>query len=243
MARYPAYSMVYDTLKQEIIDGDIAIGELLPPEPELERRFQVSRTTIRKAVELLSRDGFVRAQQGKGTEVLNNKTKQNLNGVTSISETLRKRGCTVELKSIFIDMVPASVHIAQDLQIEPGTEVIRIQRIQLADGVPIAIMKNYLKEHMVPGIIQYKDEISSLYQFLSKRYHIEIESAMDRISAKNADFTEAGMLQVPIGTALLYLKRVCFQGANPVIADRISLIGERYEFEVNMSGRLEERSL
>ena len=101
MARYPAYSMVYDTLKQEIIDGDIAIGELLPPEPELERRFQVSRTTVWKAVELLSRDGFVRAQQGKGTEVLNNKTKQNLNGVTSISETLRKRGCTVGIKEHF----------------------------------------------------------------------------------------------------------------------------------------------
>ena len=110
-------------------------------------------------------------------------------------------------------MVPASVHIAQDLQIEPGTEVIRIQRIQLADGVPIAIMKNYLKEHISLGLSSIRMRISSLYQFLSKRYHIEIESAMDRISAKNADFTEAGMLQVPIGTALFIFETGMFPGS------------------------------
>ena len=52
MARNPAYATVYDVMKKEIIEGDFAIGDLLPTEPELEKRFGVSRTTVRKAVDL-----------------------------------------------------------------------------------------------------------------------------------------------------------------------------------------------
>lgn len=240
MARYPAYASVYEVLKKEIIEGDFAIGALLPPEPELEKRFRVSRTTIRKAVELLSQDGFVQARQGRGTEVLDNKTKQNLNVVTSISETLKKKGFIVKPRSIYIDRVPASPHIAKDLGVREEEEVIRVQRVELANGIPIAIMKNYLKPMMVPGIELHAKEISSFYEFLEERYHICIDSAHDRISARTADFTEAEMLQVTPGTALLYMKRVCYQDKTPVCVDRLSLLGDRYEFEVTMSGRFKE---
>ena len=134
MLKSPAYAKIYDVLKREIMEGELAIGELLPPEPELEKRFNVSRTTIRRAVELLSRDGFVQAQQGRGTHVLDYKTKQNVNTVTSISETLRSKGYEVKPKSMYIDIVPASAHIAEDLKIKEGEMVARVQRIQLADG-------------------------------------------------------------------------------------------------------------
>lgn len=240
MARYPAYANVYEVLKKEIIEGDFAIGSLLPTEPELEKRFHVSRTTVRKAVELLSQEGFVRARQGRGTEVLDNRTKQNLNVVTSISETLRKKGYDVRPKSIYIDKVLATAHIAKDLGVSTEDLVVRVQRIELADGVPIAIMKNYLKPEMVPGIELHVEEIHSLYQFLEERYRICIDSAHDRISAKSADFTEAEMLNVMPGTALLYMKRVCYQDKVPVCVDRLSLLGERYEFEIEMTGRYRE---
>lgn len=240
MARYPAYAKVYEVLKKEIIDGDFAIGDLLPTEPELEKRFQVSRTTVRKAVDLLSREGFLQAKQGRGTEVLDNRTKQNLNVVTSISETLRKKGYEVAPKSIYIDRVPAPPHIARDLGIGAETEVVRVQRIELADGTPIAIMKNYLKPELVPAIEKHIGEISSLYHFLEERYKIQINSAHDRISARTADFTEAEMLDVTPGTALLYMKRICYADNRPVCVDRLSLLGDRYELEVDMSGRYKE---
>lgn len=243
MARNPAYATVYDVLKKEIIEGDFAIGDLLPTEPELEKRFGVSRTTVRKAVDLLSREGFVQARQGKGTVVLDNRTKQNLNVVTSISETLRKKGYEVAPKSIYIDRIPASPHIAGDLGIEAGALVVRVQRIELADGKPIAIMKNYLKTEMVPGIEGHIGEISSLYHFLEERYGINIDSAHDRITARTADFTEAEMLNVTPGTALLYMKRVCCSNGIPVCVDRLSLLGDRYELEVDMTGRFKESSM
>ena len=66
MARNPAYATVYDVLKKEIIEGDFAIGDLLPTEPELEKRFGVSRTT---AVSYTHLDVYKRQDEGSGGRV------------------------------------------------------------------------------------------------------------------------------------------------------------------------------
>ncbi len=232
-----AYVTVYEVLKHEIIDGELPIGSVIPAEPDLEKRFAVSRTTIRRAIDLLTREGFVLPQQGKGTKVLDYKTSQSLNRVTSLSETLSRKGYSVESRdtSIVIKVAPQS--IAEDLGINSNELVVCMTRITLADGKPIAIMKNYIPSIMVPGIESNVKSITSLYQHLSDRYKIYIESAIDKISAKNASKDEARLLDTAIGTALIYLRRVCYSKGRPACADRISILGENYEFEINMMGR------
>ncbi len=233
----PAYTIVYKVLKREITDGDYPTGSLIPSEPELEKRFSVSRTTIRRAVELLAREGYLLAQRGLGTVVLDYKTKQNLNLITSMTTTLRNRGLNVETKEISIATIPCPKKIALDLNMSEGENVVMIERVMHADNVPIAILKNYIPEFTVPNIHTKKHEIVSLYAFLEERYNFKIESANDRISARNADQEEAKRLEVAIGTALLYMRRVCYSQNKPIIADRISVVGERYELEVTMLGR------
>jgi len=240
MPRRPAYAKMYDVIKKEIVDGEYAIGELLPPEPELERRFNVSRTTVRRAVDLLTREGLVHVQQGKGTQVLDYKTHQSLNLVTSISETLRQKGFEVTTKGMQIDYVEATPRLAKNLEVNTGDQLVRIQRIQVADGKPMVIMRNFLKPESVPDIKRYVNKFSSLYSFLEDRYNINIDSAKDSISAKCADFTEASMLDIEIGSAILYMRRVTYAAGVPVCADRISIVGDQYELDVNMVGRHKE---
>ncbi len=240
MAKMPAYEKVFQQLKREIIDGEFGVGELLPTETELEKRFDVSRTTVRRATELLSRDKFVVIRQGKGTRVLDYKTQQNLNLVTSISETLRKKGYDVKPKNMYIDKVGASTNQALDFEIDPEESLVRIQRVQEADGKAVAIMKNYLRPEMVPGMEGYVDKFTSLYQFLEDRYNISIDSAKNKISAQVADFTEAQMLGIQVGAPLLNISRVCYMENKPVCLDRISIVGDIYEFEMFMEGRLKE---
>ncbi|EDS73109.1 GntR family transcriptional regulator [Anaerofustis stercorihominis] len=231
------YSKLYTYFKEKIENGYYKPGDLIPPEPEIEKMFNVSRTTVRKAVDLLSREGFLKAQQGKGTVVTDNKTMQSLNHVTSVSETLRHKGYDVKPKNIFIDTVAADDFISDRLGIENGTTIIRIQRIQLANGVPIAIVKNYLRKEDVPDIVKRQDEIYSLYAFLEKEYGINFDSATELISAKNATFEESQMLNVPVGNALIELKRTCFMGDNPICIDHSKIVGSKYELEIEMVGR------
>ena len=237
MSKKPAYIKMYEVIKEEIVNGEYAVKEFLPTEPELEKSFNVSRTTVRRAIDLLSREGLVYVKQGRGTQVLDYKTKQNLNYVTSISETLRQKGYEITSKSMYIDFIPASPRLAENLEVNAGDQLVRIQRIQLAGGVPFVIMRNYLIPAKVPGIEQYVNKFTSLYEFLEDRYNIIIDSVRDSISAKSADFAESNMLDVPVGSAILYIRRVCYEGNKPVSADRVSIIGEKYELEVNTVGR------
>lgn len=232
--RYPAYKRVYDSLLEKIKKGEYPTGSLLPAEPELEEMFQVSRTTVRKAVELLTQQGLVVAKQGFGTQVINRKTMQNLNKLTSISQTLKNMGYEIGTKSIYVETIPAQEEIAEELGIPYGTPVFCINRIQMANGSPIAIAKNYIPCSFVPGLENTKVKILSWYSYLQEHYGISLISARDIISACNASFEESELLQIAPGSALITIRRVCSSETGPVEVDMVKIVASRYELEVHM---------
>ena len=84
MSKIPSYRRVYQTIKSRISGGIYRAGTLLPTESELEQEFGVSRTTIRRATNLLTSGGYLRPCQGRGTEVLDCSTSQRLNRIISV---------------------------------------------------------------------------------------------------------------------------------------------------------------
>jgi len=237
MRKVPAYMAVHDLIKKKIQDGTYPVSELLPTEPELEKIYKVSRTTIRSAMEMLKAEGFVEIKQGRGTLVLDCRTIQDLNKVTSVTESLRRRGYNVRTKSMYIDIIPANEKLGKELDMETGESVTRIQRIQLIDEKPIAIMKNYIKSSLVPGLEEYTNKFSGLYQFLEEHYHLEIDSASDKIFAKSAAFSESEMLNVQPGTALLCIRRICYMDSKAFCVDDVCIIGDQYELAISTNGR------
>lgn len=233
----PAYQMVYSELKQKILDGEYAIGSFLPTEAEFIETLGVSRTTLRRALEMLSREGFLRSTAGRGTEVMDFRTRQSLNTITSISETLQRKGMQVRSKSLYIDQIQADAKLASELAVAEGTEITRVQRIQLANEIPVAIMKNYLIAALVPDMAKRMTIDQSLYLFMERQYGITIEKALDRISARAASFTDAEILGVPVGEPLIAFARICYSLGRPVCADHVSIVGKYYEFELTLSGR------
>jgi GntR family transcriptional regulator len=233
----PSYKKVYSRMKELITSETYPIGSLVPREPDLCELFSVSRTTLRKAMELLKQEGFVDIQQGRGTEVLDFKATQKLNHVTSFSETLEAKGFTVQSKSMHIDMIVPPGNILEELLLPQDSEVVRIQRIQLANGKPIAIITNYIIADLVPGIILDAGKFVSLYHHLETKYGIKITSARDNIKAKVSDFLESELLQIPIGSPLIVDRRITFSGNKP-IEDVIMIVdASKYEFAVNLVGR------
>lgn len=236
--KQPAYRTVYQTIKQEIKNGDYKVGDFLPPEPVIEKQFQVSRTTVRRAIELLSREGYVAVKQGRGTEVLDGSIIQRLNALTSITETLSLKGYAVSTKSMHIDYVDASSKVAEALKIETGTSVIRVQRVQCANDIPICIMVNYLIESLAPGIEKFSGTFTSLYSFLEENYNVQLKYAVENISAAIADFSESQILQIPVGSPLLTSKRTTYDENGPVEYAIIKILGDKYEYSVYTEGRV-----
>ncbi len=231
------YQWVHNSLKNQIEIGEYKVGDNLPPEPELQRAFRVSRTTVRKAVEMLADEGFVYIRQGKGTEVLDFKATQKLQYVTSFSETLREKGFSVSQADIRVELVPAPRHIAADLKVATGATTVRIERVTLANGAPIALMTNYLVPDLAPGIEKGISGMSSLYSFLESEYHIVIEAATDYISAREPTDEEARRLQILPRSPLLVVRRVTHSGGRPIEVAILLIIAEKYEYCVHTKDR------
>ena len=240
MKNIPAYSKVYQCLKQQIMDGDYAIGENIPPEPELQIQFDVSRTTIRKAVEMLVQENMLEVRQGKGTRVLDYKTVQSMNFVTSFTESLKNKGYQVRSVEMKIDRMPASPSRALELRLPVGEELVRIRRVQLADEQPAGILVNYVPAALVPGIEKYTNTFHSFYRFLQDVYGIEIKSSRDIITARVLDQADASLLGVKPGTPAMCDKRITYSANGPISIDRLIALADKYEIVVDMKGRLKE---
>ena len=236
MAKIPAYIKVHNELKDSISKGEYSVGSLLPPEPELEKKFDVSRTTVRRAVEMLARAGYVEVRQGRGTMVLDYNINQNISVITSISQTMMKKGYDVRPRKIHMDFVSADKRTANALDIEEGRQIVRLQRVQLADDVPIAIMVNYINPDLVKGIERHNGSFTSLYKLLGDEYGTKLEASVDKITAKVADFSEAEMLQISPGAALILMRRITFSSGVAVTYDHLRIRADKYQFEIDIQG-------
>jgi len=233
----PRYQWVYNSLKNRIEMEDFKVGDFLPPEPELQRMFNVSRTTVRKAVEMLAQHGFVYIRQGRGTQILDYKATQKLGFVTSFSETLREQGFTVTQADIRVETAAAARRTADALGVAQGTPLVRIDRITLANGSPIALMTNWLLPEIVPDIARRIAGMDSLYSFLESTYGIVIEAATDFISARQALPEEAVRLGMPADSPLLVVRRVSHSGGRPIEEALLLIVADRYEYCVHTTGR------
>jgi len=242
-SRIPRYLRVYDLVKGRIETGEFEVGHYLPPEPELERIFNVSRTTVRKAVEMLAKEGFVYIKQGKGTQVLDFRATQHLQYITSFSETLREKGLTVKHTQLRVVRAVPPESIAEQLKVGTDSEVLRVSRVTYASGKPIALIANYLLPELFPGIEKRIAGMSSLYSFLESEYDVRIDAATDYITARGASEEEASQLHIAVGQPLLVVRRVTHSGGRPIEVAVLRIDADRYEYCVNTKERPPRRKL
>lgn len=237
MKNIPAYKLVYSDLRQKILDKSITPGSFLPTENELCELFSVSKTTVRKAISLLVQDGYIQVTQGRGTEVLDRTATQTLNNVSSFTETLLKKGYNVSTNGGYADLISADSRIAAALALKEGDPVYHIQRIQCANGYPIAIMDNYLTADMFPHFYTGEANFISLYATLEEKYNLQISKAEEILMASPASFLEAQVLNISPGSALLVSHRTTYSGDIPFDFSILKIRGDKYSYSIHLVGR------
>lgn len=230
----PAYQRVYESLSKKIVTGEYPVGSLLPSEPLLEKIYHVSRITVRRAVELLERNGFVQCRQGIGTTVLNFHATQNLNKITSFTQTLTKAGYVVSYKKCDIDVISADQKLADVLSINLGDSVVRFHRVVMASGKPISTIYNYIAYENVPDIEKHPLKFTSLYEFLAEKYFISFDMAQDTLRAIVADAALAEELEIEKGYPILASERRALYRGKCLSYDVTYTRGDMYSFNVTL---------
>ena len=144
MSRSPLYERVESVLAGDIADGSLPPETQLPPEEGLIERFKVSRTTVRKAIQNLIERGLVEVRRGRGTFVTQPTITQELTELTGFVEDMQALGRTPTARLLDKRIVAADETVAHHLALAPGTLVVRLQRVRLADGVAMSFDETYL---------------------------------------------------------------------------------------------------
>lgn len=206
--RTQLYFQLYDILLNQINSGVYKPGELLPTENELIERYQISRVTVRRAMDMLYNDGLVLKRRGYGTCVLPKKVEQTMQRVLHFSEEMEKKGYSTSTNMLSNEMLPANKKISLALKVPEGTPLIRVVRLRYANGVPLCLESAHIIYERCPDV--YGNDFSkvSLRLFLKNNYQIQWASAKQKIYAVNADSKLSTCLQVKEHAALIYIERV-----------------------------------
>ena len=225
----PKYNQLASILRQKIEDGQWPPRTPIPSERQLEVLYNISRTTIREAIDHLVRQGYLYREHGRGTFVSPQKLQKGLMELTSFSEDLLRRGITPGQVIRSLDWVDSPAKIAHKLEIAAESKVLRIERVRLGDGVPIGLQTSYLALPSELNITRVDLESSgSLYRILQEKFNIIPSEADETLEVTLATPEEALLLEVVEGAPLLLSERVLFaQNRKPVEFVKILYRGDR----------------
>lgn len=210
--KIPLYESVLDVIKQRIIDGKYPIDSLLPTETELEEEFKVSKITVRKAIQLLQDDGYVKKQSGKGTTIISNSLFNKISKGESFSNILRQQGCKIQKEKTTIKEITLSPQ--DELYCYFKEKCTKITRVYYLNGDPYIHMTHY-----IPGDINEvhldNENNFSLYMHLYRSGY-EIDAFDDSFYIDYPSLQISSCLQLESGPTL-GRKRITYGKYNDVI--------------------------
>jgi len=207
--------------------------DLLPSEPNLAKRYGVSRGTVKQALDLLEQRGLIYRHQGKGTFIAEPRILRSGLNVPSFSEDIRARGQTPSVRVIMVERSELEARQAAALGLCEGFECWKARRLFLADNEPLALVTSYVRADIVPELT-VPDVEESLYSSLERRYRARPRWARDTYTAVKARGRTARFLEVSEGEPIVYSERTGFLSDLTPIEYVESLIrGDRFTVSVS----------
>lgn len=230
----PLYYQLKEIFRSWINAGEFDSGGRFPSESELQKRFGVSRMTIRRALSELVQEGFLIREQGRGSFVVRPRVQDQLRRLTSFTEDMQLRGLSTESR-ILCFRVTHDKEVARKMGIPEDEELVQLRRLRLVEGEAIAIQNAFIRHRFCPGIVERGLMDGSLYATLEKGYGLKLGQAIQTVEAKPSDEYEAEMLRIEAGQPVLVLERLTYLvDGSPVEYVRSTYRGDRYQFRVEL---------
>src|SRR5262245_60086653 len=185
---------------------ELAPDTAIPSERELMATYDVSRATVRKAIDGLVTDGLLQRVHGRGTFVARPRLESRLH-LASFSQDMRRRGLTPSTRLLAVELDRPPAEVAEALELDDEALAWRLDRVRLADEQPIAIENGWYPRALLPGLDRHELG-GSLYELFADVFDLTIDSAEQTLWGEAADDVVANRLDAPVHTPLLVFRRV-----------------------------------
>jgi DNA-binding GntR family transcriptional regulator len=201
------YRNLYILLRDSIKDGKYKEGDLLPSENELSAVHKLSRSTVRHALDALVNEGYIRKHHGKGSIVTTPSKEIGILSIQGTTSAIGKNNLKTKIKgkpAVKKWNLPFYFDLSQK-EIEAGCIV--LERVRLVKNKPVFYDITYLPDINLPGFCNRQFENRSLFEILSKNYHIEVTGGAQKIRAIPANEKISRYLKIKKGKPVLHVER------------------------------------
>ncbi len=227
------YYQLKEEIRRKILSNEWPEGSKLPSENEICKMFEVSRITVRKAIDELQAEHYLTKKQGKGTFVQSRSIGHKLYKFYSFSEELSKLGIKETAKlMIFQEIVPAA-DIREPLRLSADEKVFWIKRIRYMDDKAYTIEHSFIPVKFAPELTAELVENNGLYKTL-RMFQIFPERATETFSAVNISREDAKDMNLKVNDAAINLSRVTYCGADIIEYCRSIVRGDVFHYTVEL---------
>ena len=192
----PKYRDIYESLLNRIRNGEFKPGQTLPKEFDLMEEYQASRDTVRKSLRLLSDEGYIHANKGVGSIVLDcNRFDFPVSGIKSFKELHGEMGKDIHTKVICCELVDPDTRIKNILKLNNGEKVWMIERVRIINGEKIILDLDFLNASIVPTLTKDIAE-NSLYEYIENELNLKISYAHKEFTCQNATENDKKLLDL-----------------------------------------------
>ena len=198
------YQRVYATLKKGIQQGGYQPGDLLPSEHELCAQYQITRTTARKALDELRREGFIERLHGKGSRVKERRKSLGLLNAKGFSEAVGQQVNTLMLQEPALRGWNDAIMFPVDKREQQNT-CLHFERLRRVDEVPVMLENNWFADTALEDFQNLDFVEDSFFKTLSRVYLIEVIGSQQELRAELANERVAQLLQIQRGDPVLHV--------------------------------------
>lgn len=229
----PVYHQLYTILRQQIKDGVFYPSRPLPSEMALSKSYDVSRVTVRRALEMLERESLIVRRHGVGTFASSPAEDGGGGRLAGLVENLITLGLETTARLLSFDAAaPVPAVVAAALNLTPGNPAVRIERLRFYKSRPLSLTNLYLPPHLANRITEADIDDRPIMRILEAT-GIRAMRAEQTISAVAADDDAANKLSVSIGAPLIRLRRTVFDESGAPFEHQQGLYNpDQYEYHM-----------
>jgi GntR family transcriptional regulator, frlABCD operon transcriptional regulator len=208
----PLYSQLMQNILNAIETGVYNPGEKLPNEADLCEIYGVSRITVRRAIQELAEEGYLERKQGKGTFITRTKLARELISVDGFTDFSMKIGKNPSKRILACDEIAATPSIAESLQLEVGSPVLKLERIMFIDNEPFLIDVAHYSLERFPNLTFRIHEYPSSYDALKFIYEVDPKkgSSKKTLTVTSATSKDAEYLKCDVGDTLYNIDKTVY---------------------------------
>ena len=231
-SRIPLYYQLMDIIIDVIEEGNLRENDQLPSERELCETYDISRSTVRQAIQELEKEGYIYRVHGKGTFVSLEKFKQDLLEFYSFTEEMKKSGKTPSSKVLDFKIVECNEKIARKMKLKVGDSIYIFTRLRLADDEPMMLEISHVPCSRFPDLTKKKLEQYAMYDIFTKEYNASFTCAEEIFQSVLTREEEAKLLNYSAGLPSMMIERITHENGNIIEYTKGIARGDRFKYHV-----------